>query len=246
VNQWYELLEKATWIEKLICEQRQLMDEFDPQRRIGLLIDEWGAWHLPTPGRNPHHLWQQNTLRDALVAAITLDTFNRHADKLVMANIAQMANVLQAMVLTEGDRMLLTPTYHVFDLYRPHQGATSLRVEVDSPTIRFPVGPEKRQLPALMASASLRGDQVLLTVVNPHASLPIEAKIDLKHKASHISSSVLAHDDLNAHNTFDEPQRVELVIERFDSDLDTAVFSPRSATSLQIRITGPVATKDHD
>lgn len=237
VNQWYELLEKATRIEKLICEQRQLMDEFDPQRKIGLLIDEWGAWHLPTPGRNPHHLWQQNTLRDALVAAITLDMFNRHADKLVMANIAQMANVLQAMVLTEGDRMLLTPTYHIFDMYRPHQGATSLRVEIDSPTISFPVGPEKRQLPALMASASIRGDQLHLTVVNPHASLPIEAKINLKRKVVDVSSKVLTHNELNAHNTFDDANTIAPVDDLMDSDLDAVVFAPRSVTRLQTRLT---------
>ena len=235
-NQWYELLEKATRIEKLIREQRQLMDEFDPQRKIGLLIDEWGAWHLPTPGRDPNHLWQQNTLRDALVAAITLDTFNRHADKLVMANIAQMANVLQSMVLTEGDRMILTPTYHVFDLYRPHQGATSLRVEIDCPTISFPTGEEKRQLPALMASASIRGNQLHLTVVNPHASLPIEAKINLKRKAVEVSSSVLTHGELNAHNTFDEPDAIVPTTQSFDSHLDVITFLPGSVTSLQIRL----------
>lgn len=236
VNQWYELLEKATRIEKLIREQRQLMDEFDPQRKIGLLIDEWGAWHLPTPGRDPNHLWQQNTLRDALVAAITLDTFNRHADKLVMANIAQMANVLQAMVLTEGDRMILTPTYHVFDLYRPHQGATSLRVEIECPTISFPTGEEKRQLPALIASASLRGDQLHLTVVNPHASLPIEAKINLKREGIAASSSVLTHDELNAHNTFEEPSAITPVDGSCDPDLNAIVFAPRSVTRLQIRV----------
>ena len=116
------------------------MDEFDPQRQIGLVIDEWGTWHLPTPGRDPQRLWQQNTLRDALVAAITLDTFNRHADKLVMCNIAQTVNVLQSMCLTEGERMLLTPTYHVFDLYQPHQGATALRTTVESPDVPFAVG----------------------------------------------------------------------------------------------------------
>src|SRR5437868_10729350 len=105
-------------MERLIHDQRALMDRFDPQRKIGLIVDEWGTWHLPTPGRNPHHLWQQNTLRDALVAALTLDIFNRNADKLIMANVAQTVNVLQAMVLTEGQKMITTPTYHVFEMYR--------------------------------------------------------------------------------------------------------------------------------
>src|SRR4051812_47683520 len=92
--EWYELLGKAAGVERLILDQRAAMDEFDPDRRVGLIIDEWGTWHFPTPGRNPLHLWQQNTLRDALVAAITLDTFHRHADKIVMANVAQAVNVL--------------------------------------------------------------------------------------------------------------------------------------------------------
>jgi alpha-N-arabinofuranosidase len=103
------------------------MDGFDPQRKIGLIIDEWGTWQPAAPGRNPGHLWQQNTIRDALVAALTLDIFNRHADKVVMANIAQVINVLQAMILTDGDRMLLTPTYHVYNMYQSHQGGQSLR-----------------------------------------------------------------------------------------------------------------------
>ena len=98
-DQWYELLQKAAGVERLILDQRAVLDEFDPERRIGLILDEWGTWHPPTPGRDPCHLWQQNTLRDALVAAITLDTFNRHADKAVMANIAQAVNVLQALVI---------------------------------------------------------------------------------------------------------------------------------------------------
>src|SRR5262249_2158705 len=106
VDQWYELLDRAARIEDLILTQRAVMDGFAPQRKAGLLMEEGGTWHPLPPGRHPLHLWQQNTLRDALVAAITLDTFHRHADKLVMANIAQMVNVLQAMVLTEGDRMV--------------------------------------------------------------------------------------------------------------------------------------------
>src|SRR5262249_28767360 len=95
LDQWYELLEKALRIEVLITDQRALMDQFDADRQIGLVIDEWGTWHLPTPGRNPAHLWQQSSLRDALVAALTLDAFNRQSDKLVMANISQAVNVLQ-------------------------------------------------------------------------------------------------------------------------------------------------------
>jgi alpha-N-arabinofuranosidase len=101
-DQWYELIGKAMKIEDRIVAHRTIMDEFDPERKIGLLFDEWGTWHPPTPGRNPRHLWQQNTMRDAVVAAISLDAFHRHADKVVMANIAQTVNVLQALILTDG------------------------------------------------------------------------------------------------------------------------------------------------
>src|SRR5204863_4942092 len=110
VEQWYELLERAAGIEDVIRLHREIMDEFDPQRKIQLIVDEWGTWHPPTPGRNPAFLWQQNTLRDALVAAITLNIFNRHADKIAMANIAQTLNVLQALLLTEKGKVIRTPT----------------------------------------------------------------------------------------------------------------------------------------
>jgi alpha-N-arabinofuranosidase len=185
------------------------MDEFDPDRRIGLAIDEWGTWHPPTPGRNPAHLWQQNTMRDALVAALTLDTFNRHADKVVMANIAQAANVLQALFLTDGDRMILTPTYHVFDLYQHHQGARSLRVTIEAPDASFVLGDERGRMPALAGSASINGPQLTLTVTNVHARLPVEAALDLRGVVPKIvEATVLTHDDIHAHNTFEQPDMV--------------------------------------
>jgi len=238
-NQWYELLYKAAGIEQLIWEQRAVMDEFDPQRKIGLLIDEWGTWHFPTPGRNPGHLWQQNTLRDALAAAITLDTFHRHADQLVMANIAQLANVLQAMVLTEGDKMLRTPTYHVFDLYQPHQGGRSVRTVFDAPPIRFAVGNTGLQLGGLSGSASIKGSVLTVTVVNPHAGMPLEAEIDLGSRSvRRATSSVLSDEDLAAHNTFDEPDRLmptEQPLPMEDQGL-VHVFPAASVTRLKFEL----------
>jgi alpha-N-arabinofuranosidase len=213
-NQWYELLERAARMDDVIRTHRAIMDEFDPQRRIGLLVDEWGTWHPPTPGRNPSHLWQQNTLRDALVAAITLNIFNNHARDLVMCNIAQTVNVLQAMCLTEGEQLVLTPTYHVFDLYQPHQGATALRTTVDAPSVSFVVGDERRSMSALTASASVRGGTLTLTITNAEATLPQEIELDLRGGGSgggsldDASIQVLAHEDLTAHNTLDEPDIV--------------------------------------
>jgi alpha-N-arabinofuranosidase len=207
-SQWYELLYKATLIERLIEQQRALMDEFDPKRRVGLVIDEWGTWHLPTPGRNPAFLWQQNTLRDALVAAITLDTFNRHADKLAMCNVAQVANVLQAMILTEGDRLVLTPTYHVFDLYQAHQGARAVRVSVEAPSLPVAAGDQRASLPGLMASASAKDQLLTLSFVNPHATFPVDVTIELPAAPREVRASVLTHEDLASHNNFDEPENL--------------------------------------
>lgn len=237
VNQWYELLGKAAKMDSLIVDQRRLMDGFDPRRNIALVIDEWGTWHFPTAGRNPAHLWQQNTLRDALAAAITLDIFNRHADKLAMANIAQMVNVLQAMALTEGDRMLLTPTYHVFDLYQAHRGAASLRTIVDAPMISFGLGEEKRQIPTLMGSASRLNNELLLTFVNPHAALPVTARIDLRTTGTPVEAiaRVLTHDDITAHNTFDEPHMLEPAKYSVEIGYDWHYqFEPRSVTAVRV------------
>jgi alpha-N-arabinofuranosidase len=239
VNQWYELLEKAARMEDLIIEQRALMDGFDPERRIGLVVDEWGTWHFPTPGRNPAHLWQQNTLRDALAAAITLDSFHRHADKLVMANLAQMVNVLQALVLTEGDRMLLTPTYHVFDLYQSHRGGRSLRTTFDAPAIAFAVGEERRRVVGLSGSASLKGDVLTLTVVNPHASFPQEAEVRFANGAmiADATNMVVTHEDLAAHNTFEDARNVEVQrIATKIAETGRHLFPPRSVTAIRARL----------
>ena len=236
LNQWYELLEKATRMEKLVLEQRALLDRFDPQRKIGLIIDEWGTWHLATPGRNPAHLWQQNTLRDALVAAITLDVFNRHADKLVMANIAQTVNVLQAMVLTQGEKMITTPTYHVFELYRTHQGGRSLRTSFEAPAISFAAGDEKRQMVGLSGSASLKGDLLTLSVVNAHASLPAEATLDLQgSRLSEATLSTLTHSHLNAHNTFEQPNALRPSSGTWEPT-ERHVFPPASVTVIRGRL----------
>jgi alpha-N-arabinofuranosidase len=137
VDQWYQLIAKGLEMEELVVQQRAAMDAYDPQRKIGLIIDEWGTWHPVEPGTHPRFLYQQNTIRDALVAATTLDIFNRHADKVVMANIAQTVNVLQAVVLTEGERMLVTPTGHVYEMYAPHQGGKSVRTRVETEQISF-------------------------------------------------------------------------------------------------------------
>jgi alpha-N-arabinofuranosidase len=238
VDQWYQLLHRASLMENLVVQQRAIMDGYDPERRIGLIVDEWGTWHPPAPGRERPFLWQQNTLRDALVAALTLDIFNRHADKVVMSNIAQTINVLQAMILTEGEKMLTTPTYHVYGMYSPHQGARSLRTSFEAESIP-PVKPgaNDQSLFGLAGSASLKGDKVFLTVVNPHADVPVHATIALRGgEAKSASASVLTHDDIHAHNTFESPSIVVPVEESLSISGATFqhTFPAASVTAMSI------------
>ena len=238
--QWHELLWKANQMEPLVVQQRALMDAFDPERKIGLIMDEWGTWHPATPGHNPAFLWQQNTVRDALVAALTLDIFNRHADKIVMANIAQTINVLQALLLTDGDKMLKTPTYHIYDLYKPHQGAQSVRVLVDTPAESVDVDSKARKLPLLSCSASVKSGTLTLTVVNASAADTLEARISLFGGAqpTEFRTDSLRYEpgDIHAHNTHDAPEAVDLSSDSsahtLESGSSTFVFAPASATRL--------------
>jgi alpha-N-arabinofuranosidase len=240
-NGWYQLLLQAQAMEPLVVQQRGLMDTFDPERKIGLIVDEWGTWHQPTPGRPPRSLWQQNTLRDALVAAITLDIFNRHADKVVMANIAQTVNVLQALILTEQGRAIATPTYHVYDLYQGHQGATSLRTIIEAEPIGFEYDGASRALPGLSGSASIRDRTLTLTVVNPRLGAPAEATVRLHGDLSVRSATetVLTHADMRAHNTLEQPEALRLSDAR-SVDLQgrsfTYTFAPQSVTRLELAL----------
>jgi alpha-N-arabinofuranosidase len=208
--QWYELLLAATKMEQIVVQQRGLMDAFDPDRKTGLIIDEWGTWHRAEPGRNPAFLWQQNTIRDAHVAAITLNIFNKHADKVVMANIAQTINVLQSLILTDGDRMVTTPTYHVYDLFSAHQGGQALRTLVEGPDLSS----EKGRLPLVSASSSLKDSTLTVTLVNSSFSDTVE--VDLRPLGGSIEAvlgeTILAFPDgdLHAYNTVEEPAAVRL------------------------------------
>ncbi len=188
-------------------------------RQIGLIVDEWGTWHPVEKGTNPAFLYQQNTMRDALVAASTLDIFNRHADKVVMANIAQTVNVLQAMILTEGERMLVTPTGHVYEMYSEHQGGDSLRLKVETGEVTVKrsefILPWKRDsepestLAVVAGSASLKGKKLFLTLTNSHAQDETEVSVELlSGQVNAVSARVLCG-EIHAHNTFDRPEQVQ-------------------------------------
>ncbi len=159
-EEYYTTLQKALRMEEILEGHLQIMHRYDPEHRVGLIVDEWGAWHDVEPDTNPGFLYQQNTMRDAMIAALTLNIFMAHADRVVMANLAQTVNVLQAVVLTEGEQMVLTPTYYVFDLYKAHQDATAVDCYVDGPALAAE-GVQK-----LYASASVKDGTVTATLTN--------------------------------------------------------------------------------
>ncbi len=201
-TRWARTLQVALRIEDRIATTSAIMDRFDPDRRVALFVDEWGLWHDPEPGTNGAFLQQQNTLRDAMVAALSFNVFHRHTDRVRMANIAQMVNVLQAMILTDGDRMLLTPTYAVFDLYRPFQGATPLKTVLATPRYDR----DGVALPAVDVSAARGVDgATLLALVNLDPARPARVATNL---ASAAAGRLLTAASMDAHNTFERPDAV--------------------------------------
>ena len=149
---YFDILRRCLHIENVIDKHMEIMDEYDPEKQVALVFDEWGTWYDVEPGTNPGFLFQQNTMRDALVAALTLNYLNERCDRVKMANIAQTVNVLQALIFTEGEKMLLTPTYHIYDMYKVHHDATLLPLELDSPPeYSF----DDQSLPSVQASASI-------------------------------------------------------------------------------------------
>ena len=205
-EEWIRLLELGRRLDDLITRHSTIMDVYDAERRVALVVDEWGTWHSVEPGTNPGFLYQQNTMRDALVAASSLDTFNRHADRVRMANIAQTINVLQAMILTDGERMLVTPTYHVFDMYSVHQDAAMVPVDL----VCEPYRHAEIEIPALSCSASVDAAgslHISLSNANPHRDIPIAIDVHGRSCGA-VSGLVLAGDAMSARNTFDHPEAV--------------------------------------
>ncbi len=202
---WYLTLHTAQRMEEIIEKHSAIMDRYDPEKRVGLVVDEWGAWYDVEPDTNPGFLYQQNTMRDALVAALNLDIFNRHSDRVTMANIAQMVNVLQAVILTEGKKMVLTPTYHVFDLYKEHQDATLVESTLETETI----GGE-HPVTNLTQSVSVNENGVMhITMGNLSLDqdYPIQCTI-LGSKAKKVTGRIVTG-TMSAHNTFDDPEAVK-------------------------------------
>lgn len=212
---YYYTLGKALEIDSVISKHEQIMDKYDPDKRVGLLLDEWGTWWDVEPGTNPGHLYQQNTMRDAMVAAVTLNAFHTHADRLKMANIAQIANVLQAMVLTQGDKMVLTPTYYVFKMYVPHQGGEYIPLDINTP--KRQVDSERkdfqnRYVPMVSATATEKNGVVTISLANTSLDDNADINIPLNGlKVNKISGAeILKSKNIADYNDFDNPDNIKI------------------------------------
>ncbi|HCW54071.1 MAG TPA: alpha-N-arabinofuranosidase [Clostridium sp.] len=206
---WYQSMRKTLYMEELIDKHIEIMNRYDKEKRVGLIVDEWGGWYDVEPGTNPGFLYQQNTMRDALIAGINLNVFNKHSDRVVMANIAQMVNVLQAVILTEGEKMVLTPTYHVFNMYKNHQDATLLGSHIETENIGVE---DCNMVPNLNESVSMDAEgRINITINNLSITDAYDVEgVIIDKKVKSVKAQLLTN-DMNAHNTFDNPEAVKPV-----------------------------------
>lgn len=224
--EWFSLIKSAQKMDELITKHSTIMDQYDPAKRVGLIVDEWGSWLDVEPGTNPGFLYQQNTLRDAMVAAVTLHIFQHHTDRVHMANIAQMVNVLQAMILTDGDQMVKTPTYDVFKMFVPHQGAVAMDTvdELSSTT---------------SASVSKTADGYFVSLCNFGLDAADDLTIAFDQPVTGVTGTVLTADAMDAHNDFDHPDAVHA--DQFSAVTSTAetvraTLPPKSVVTLQVQV----------
>ncbi|MBK8479382.1 MAG: alpha-N-arabinofuranosidase [Opitutaceae bacterium] len=206
-DHYFAALRYTLRMEEYLTKQLAAMDQYDPEKRVGMVVDEWGIWTDVEPGSNPGFLYQQNTIRDALLAALNFHIFHDHADRVTMANIAQIINVLQAMILTDKEKMILTPTYHAFEMYKPFQDATVLPIKLVTPDYAF----GKEKIPAVSATAALATDgKVYVALVNvlPTESATVSATL-VGLTAKGATGRILTAPAMDSHNTFAAPHAVQ-------------------------------------
>lgn len=206
-QEYFETMKTALRMDELIIKHTAIMDKYDPKKKIDLVVDEWGGWFDVETGTNPGFLYQQNTMRDAMIAGATLNIFNNHSDRVKIANLAQCVNVLQAVILTDKEKMLLTPTYHVMEMYKVHQDATLIPVDVKTSDYVF----GKEKLPAVSVSASKSTTGLThVSMVNIHSSKSEEIEIDITgEEYKNVSGRILTSKKVDDHNTFDQPERIK-------------------------------------
>lgn len=206
-DQYFTTMQRSLLMDSLVTQHARVMDKYDPGKKIAMVVDEWGGWYDVEPGTNPGFLYQQNTMRDAMIAGTTLNIFNNHADRVRMANLAQCINVLQAVILTDKQKMILTPTYHVMEMYNVHQDATLLPVTVSNTDYTF----GKDKLPAVSASASKDKQGVVhitLTNIDPHKQQKVSLKLD-GQSFKGVQGRILTSANVQDCNTFIEPEKVK-------------------------------------
>lgn len=199
---------KESWLmEELIVKHTAIMDKYDEKKEVDLIVDEWGGWYEVAEGTNPGFLYQQNTMRDAMIAGMNLNIFNNHADRVKMANLAQTVNVLQAVILTDKEKMILTPTYHVMNMYKVHQDATLIPLSFDSPMYTY----NEESLPALTVSASKdANEKVHISFTNIDTKNGTVISIDLNElDLKNMTGSLLSSKNLQDHNSFENPNKIE-------------------------------------
>lgn len=237
---WYELLHEADRMEQFIEGHWAVMEEFDPHRHVKLIVDEWGPWYKPGSEVVPTDiLGQMITLRDAVMSAQTLDIFNRHPEKVAMANCAQLINCLNSLFIAHGDKFVQTPVYHVFQMYASHQGGEAVRTEFAVPSLSYDRDGKMATFWGLKGAASVKGKDLTITVVNPDVSQPREASIELLGgQMASGRATVLTHADIHAHNTFDTPDAVHPKTEEMKGSGASVhyLFAPASVTLLQIKL----------
>lgn len=207
---YYRTLNKAYWMDELVTRHSAIMDQYDPDKKIGMSVDEWGTWYKVEEGTNPGFLYQQNTVRDALVAGITLNIFNKHCDRVKLACIAQMINVLQSVILTDGEKMLRTPTYHVFHQYRHHQGAELLESSLSG---TGSIGEGATCVPEITESVTEKDGVINITLCNlsmtDSKTLDVQLAEDKDYQV--VEATVVGDCDPHNYNTFENP---DLVVEK--------------------------------
>ncbi len=234
---WYRTMKKTLYMETLINRHGAIMDKYDPEKRIDMIVDEWGSWYDVEPGTNPGFLFQQNTMRDALIAGINLNIFNKHCDRVKMANIAQLVNVLQSVLFTEGAKMVKTPTYHVFSMYKYHQDAELVESFLETEEIGLE---EAWKVPNLHESVSISKDGKMHVTIN-NLSLTESYSVDTLLTETQVASvqGTILTGKMNACNTFDDPERIKPAkFEEFTSMGNKVSFSipPCSVLHLELEL----------
>jgi len=207
-GEYFITMERALRMERFVTKNSEVMDKYDPQKKVGLIVDEWGGWYDVEKGTNGAFLYQQNTMRDAMIAGLTLNIFNNHADRVKMANLAQTVNVLQAVILTKDEKMILTPTYHVMEMYNVHHDAVLLPMSITKSEDYELNG---KKLPSISASASKDNKGVVhVSLVNIDSKNPKELTIDITGlNATMVTGRILRSEKLQDHNSFELPKKVQ-------------------------------------